>query len=148
MRRTLAAFVVILLAAMTSWASACDLACSLAPSHSACEVNGAAASAEHVRSSSETAMDAGMVMSGEMPLAAPGAALRVRATSCTHSPCDQILISALTKSAAQHPVTALALVALELPVASAGIVRAGWPVPKSEPPDLQPFDPLSVSLRI
>ena len=143
MRRCFAAALVVCLVAMTSWASACDLACSLPQFHSVCRLD--------LATSEMPAMDMsnmGMSEHSQMPDAESAGSVHLHANLCPHSPCNEISISAISKSATQHPVHALPLIAFERPTASVSVVQVSWITPKSEPPDLQPFDPLAVSLRI
>jgi hypothetical protein len=93
-------------------------------------------------------MDPSMAMPDDMRMSTAGSVLHFHANSCTHSSCNESSTSAIAKSAAQHPIHALILIAFARPIAAAGMLRVGWTTPNSGPPDLQPFDPLSVSLRI
>lgn len=145
MRRVFASAVVVCLMAMSSWASACDLACSLPRFHSGCQPGGSAVS--------EAASD--MDMSNmAMPLHSPApnaellGSVHLHANSCLNGPCKETSISAVSKSAAQHPVQERLFVSSERPTALISNVLVSWPTPKFEAPDLQPFDPLLVSLRI
>ena len=145
MRRRFAAAIVVCLAAMTSWASACDLACSLPQFHSVCKLD--------VPTTSEMPpdMDMSIMNMSRHSQAADAESVgpaHLQANSCTHSPCNEISISAVSKSAAQHPVHVLPLVASAQPINSASIALLRSSTTASKPPDLHPFDPLLVSLRI
>ena len=144
MRRSFAATVILCLIAMTSWASACDLSCSLERSHSVCKLD-AAATSSAVTASSDVEMDPNMVMP-EMP--SDTGLVHLHADSCTHSPCNQTSLLAISKSAIQHPVHALPTICFERPIGSATVAQASWTDPQRHPPELRPFDPLSVTLRI
>jgi hypothetical protein len=145
MRRRFAAAIVVCLVAMASWAPACDLACSLPHFHSVCKLG--------VPATSEMPPDmdmSDMNMSGHSQAAdaeSVGSA-HLHANYCTHSPCNEISISAISKSAAQHRVHVLPLVASGQPIISASIVLLRSSTTTSEPSDLHPFDPPLVSLRI
>lgn len=152
MCRTFAALLVILLLAMTSWASACDLSCSLAQFHSKCNLPGTTASVEPeaVPSSDMAKMD----MHNETSLnAQPGShngPVHLRVNSCTRSPCNETSVSAISaiSKLAQHSVPALQLIAFDRPPAPVITRQLSWPLSEREPPNSQPFDPLSVSLRL
>lgn len=154
MRRCFAAAVIILIAALTSWASACDLSCSLGQFHSGCKLGGTAPSGEHVESSpsSDMAMNPDMDMPGESSLTSLPQSetgwIHLHANSCTHSPCDETSVSATSKSAIEHPVLAVQLTAFELPSIAAISRQTTRFIPERESPGLPPFDPLSISLRI
>ncbi len=152
MRRALAAFLMTLLVAMTSWASACDLSCSLQHFHSLCKLPGTASSVEPEAVPSSDMDMANMDMHDESSLTAQpksdNGTLHLYANSCTHDPCNETSVSALSKSATERPVHALQLIAFERP----SVAAIGWQVtssvPKRESATLQPLDPLSVNLRI
>jgi hypothetical protein len=148
MRRSFAALLVILLLAMTSWASACDLSCSLERVHSICKLPGTAASVEGTVPSSDMA---NMDMPDESSVTSQPESdglVHQHINSCTHSPCNETSVSAISKSAAQHSVPALQLIVFERPTVAAITRQVTGASPEKEPPDLQPFDPLSVNLRI
>jgi hypothetical protein len=154
MRRYFAAAVIILLVMLTSWASACDLSCSLGQFHSVCELRGTAPSAEHIESSpaSDMAMNPNMDMPGEssltsLPQSETGL-IHLHANSCTHNPCNETSVSATSKSATEHPVPTLQLTAFELPSIAAMSWLTTQFMPGRASASLQPFDPLSVNLRI
>src|SRR5215472_6889582 len=92
MRRFLAALLVMPLLAMTSWASACDLSCSLEPFHSICRL-ATAPSGQQISVSSDMAMDPNMAMPDEtslMPqMGAGNGPAHAHALSCTHNPCNE-----------------------------------------------------------
>jgi hypothetical protein len=152
--RSFAAVLVFFLSAMTSWASACDLSCSLGQFHSVCELHGTAPSGEHVESSpsSGMAMNPNMDMPRESSMAAlpqsETGLIHLHANSCTHNPCNETSASATSKSATEHPLPALQLTAFELPSIAAMSWRTARFMPERASPRLQPFDPLSASLRI
>ena len=141
------------LLAMISSASACDLSCSLEQFHSICKLHVTDNSGRQLgsSSSSETAMDHDMDMSGGgSPTVQPeheNGTIHLHVNSCTHNPCNETSVSA-TNSALQHALATLQLVALEVPsvVSPNGLVI--WASPDRQAPTLQPFDPLSVSLRL
>lgn len=143
MRRCFAAALIVCFVAMTSWASACDLACSLPQFHSVCKLDGPAAS--EMPSMDMSTMD---MSQHSMPDAESLGSVHLHANSCTQSPCNEASISAVSKSASQHPVHTLPIIAFEHPTSSVSEMQVSWNTPESEPPDLQPFDPLAVSLRI
>ena len=158
-----------LLVAMTSWASACDLACSLGRTHSVCKFGGAATtSTAQVASGAlagraQHAMAMGQSMAGAMEGAMEGAMAMPDGTTlmeadtgrphlhssyCTHSPCNESSITAISNSATQHPVRALPVVAFVRPIVSTSFGHVSSIAATQQPRDLQPFDPLSVNLRI
>ena len=143
-RRVVAILLALPLLAMTSWASACDLSCSLQRFHSNCKLDGAdVRSAEPVTASSAMVMDPTMQMPGMSPSEDP---VHLHAT-CTHNPCNETSIWAISKSA-QHSVPALQAIALDTPsvaLLSSHSLRLSASL---GPPTLPPFDPLSVSLRL
>jgi hypothetical protein len=146
MRRGFAAVLVILLLAMTSWASACDLSCSLERVHSGCKLSGTSASSEPTASDMDMAnMD--MHDDGSVTAQPENGLVHLHANSCTHSPCNETSVSAISKSA-QHPVPALQLIAFERLSIAELSWQPSWPQHKVEPPSLQPFDPLAINLRI
>jgi hypothetical protein len=157
MRIAVASLLMTLLVAMTSWASACDLSCSLERSHSVCRLDGAAtASTGQVapralagRAQQEMAMDPTMVMSDEIS-ATQGdtGAPHLHSNSCAHSPCNETSISAISKSATQQPAQTLPFIAFVQAIASSSLMHVSSIAAKQDPPDLPPFDPLSISLRI
>ena len=143
-RRVLAILLALPLLAMTSWASACDLSCSLQRFHSTCKLDGAAMpSAEPVTASSNMVMDPNMQMPGMSPTEAP---VHLHAT-CTHNPCNETSISAISKSA-QHSVPTLQAIALDTPFVASLSYQSLRLWAAQGPPALPPFDPLSVSLRL
>lgn len=151
MSKSLAALLVVPLLAMSSWASACDLSCSLKRPHSICERDGAAMpSAEPVTWPSEMAMDPTMVMPDETSVSQvdTDAPIPLHADSCTHSPCNETSASALSKSPTPHPVHALLLIGFERPTVSAISLHVTRTTVEGGPPNTRPFDPLAVSLRI
>lgn len=156
MRRAIASLVMTLLVAMTSWASACDLSCSLGKSHSVCKLDGAATASTAPamsralagRARQEMAMDATMVMPDEMAVTQAGSSAPHLHSSCTHSPCNESSISATSQSATQHPVRAVPVIALVQPVVVSSFAHVSSIGATQEAPDIPPFDPLSVSLRI
>jgi hypothetical protein len=97
-------------------------------------------------------MDPNMAMADEtslMPqMGAGNGPAHLHAVSCTHNPCNETSVSAVSKSAAEHPVYALHSIPLERPSVAAINSRATWSVLERESPHFQPFDPLSVNLRI
>lgn len=150
MRRGFATAVVVLILTMTSWASACDLSCSLEQSHSICKLQGTAPSNERVGASlSEMAMDPNMVMPDEgQPSIQPeseNGSTHLHANSCTHNPCNETS-SAISKSA-QHPGPTLQLVAFERPSLAAIRWQITGTALEREPPNSRMFDPLFVNLR-
>ena len=150
MRRAFATTLVILLLAMSSWASACDISCSLERSHSICKLQGTAPSDQVGASLSEMAMDPNMVMPDEGPsiqAESETGSTHLHANSCTHNSCNETSVSAISKSA-QHPVPALDFVTFERPRVAAITSHITDTAPEREPPNPQPFDPLSVNLRI
>jgi hypothetical protein len=143
-RRVLAILLALPLLAMTSWASACDLSCSLQRFHSTCKLDGAVPSSEPVTASLNMVMDPTMQMPGMSPTEVP---VHLHAT-CTHNPCNETSISAISKSA-QHSVPALQAIALDTTsVASLSSSQSLQLSAAQGPPALPPFDPLSVSLRL
>ena len=94
-------------------------------------------------------MEGAMVMPGETAMTESDTGLpHLHGNSCTHSGCNESSISAISKSATQHPVQTLAFIAFVLPNVSLSFGHMSSIAPKHAPPDLPPFDPLSVSLRI
>jgi hypothetical protein len=143
MRRVLATLLALPLLAMTSWASACDLSCSLQSFHSTCKLDGAAMPSGDQATSPDMAMDPNMQMPDMPPTEAP---VHLHAT-CTHNPCNETSISALSKSA-QHSVAVLQAIALDAPSVATLSYQSPRLSAEQRPPALQPFDPLSVSLRL
>ena len=74
--------------------------------------------------------------------------VHLHANSCTHNPCNETSVSALSKSVTRHPVHVLQLIALERPTVAAITWQVTGTAPDREPPNLQPFDPLSVNIRL
>lgn len=149
MRRSFAAVLIILVLAMTSWASACDLSCSLRRFHSNCNLQGWADRAGAVPSL-VTAMDPKMDMANDAsPAAHPQAGLaHLHDNSCTHNACNETSVSAISKRAPEHRHHAMELVGFDRPTAATIRKESRWPAAEQESPNLQPFDPLSVNLRI
>lgn len=149
MRRVFAALLVTCLLAMTSWASACDLSCSLERSHSICKLSGASASSEPVTASDMDMANMDMHDDGSLTAQPENGLIHLHANSCTHNPCNETSVSAISKSATQHPVSAL-LQAIAFDVPS--VVAVSYHSPSfsatQTPLTLQPFDPLTVSLRL
>jgi hypothetical protein len=148
MRRFFAVLIAISILAMTSWASACDLSCSLERFHSVCTLPGTHSGDQVAVESSDIDMaNMDMEMPEDSVNAQPENGLvHLHANSCTHNPCNETSVSAISKSA-QHPVRALKLITFERPTVAA----ITWQVTATlerESPDLQPFDPLSVNLRL
>jgi hypothetical protein len=145
MHKGFAALLASSVVAMTSWASGCDLSCSLERIHSVCGLGWTAASEPMSPQMDMSSMD----MPEHSLTAQPesNGLAHLHANSCTHSPCNEISISATWKSAPQ-PAPALALTGFERPLVSAIPGQVRWNIPEQKPPDLQPFDPLAVSLRI
>jgi hypothetical protein len=151
MRKPFALVLAIPLLAMTSWASACDLSCSLERSHSDCKLDGAAVSRDQSQASADMAMDPSMDMSDAASLAASDSngLVHLHANTCTHNPCNETSASAISKSAAQHPLpTLLQATAFDAPFIVTLSHESPGASDKQKPPTLQPFDPLSVSLRL
>jgi hypothetical protein len=150
-RRSLAALVIVLLVAMTSWAAACDLSCSIGQFHSVCMLDGGAMpSGAQVRSSSDVTMDPNMAMPEGASVTQTNAENRLvslHANSCAHSPCNETSVSSISKSAITHPVRALPVIAFERLTVPA-IAAQGSRLALEREPNPPPFDPLSISLRI
>jgi hypothetical protein len=144
----------ILMVAMTSWASACDLSCSLQQFHSLCKLGTTAAGEQAGASpSSDMAMDANMDMSGESSLIAElgseNGPVHLHANSCTHNPCNETSVSATAKSGTERPqVHALQLFAFQTPPGAAIRSEVTPAAPERASPKLRLFDPLSITLRI
>jgi hypothetical protein len=73
--------------------------------------------------------------------------VHLHTNSCTHNPCNETSVSAISKLA-KHPVPALQSIAFERPTVAAITWQVTGIAPEREPPNPQPFDPLSVNLRI
>ena len=145
MRRGFAAALVVCLVAMSSWASACDLSCSVERFHSVCKLDQTAAFEPMASGMDMTRMDMPEHSASAHPESS--GSVHLHANSCTHSACNETSISATSKSAPQSaPV--LALTTSERLVTSAITAQVSWSTPEREAPDLQPFNSLSVSLRI
>jgi hypothetical protein len=148
MRRVFSALLMILLPAMTSWASACDLSCSLPQFHSSCHWQGPEERAEATHPS-EHVMDTKMEMGEESSAAAEAQNGFIYVhDACTHNSCNESSISAIAKQAPEHRAHGLQFVGLELPTVRLIRSQKLRIVNKEGPPNLQPFDPLSVNLRI
>jgi hypothetical protein len=146
-RRFFAAALMILLPAMTSWASACDLSCSLPQFHSICDMQGTEERAE-AGHTWEHVMDQ-MEMGDESSAAAQEQSGFIYLhDSCTHNSCNEPSLSAIAKRGAEHRAHGLQFVRLELPAVRLMRSQKLRVVNKEGPPNLQPFDPLSVILRI
>ena len=95
-------------------------------------------------------MDPNMVMSDEgltsIQAESENGSIHLHVNTCTHNPCNETSVSAISK-AAQHPLPALQSVAIERPVV-APITSHTDTTPERESPNSQPFDPLSVNLRL
>jgi hypothetical protein len=148
MRKAFAALLVTCLLAMTSWASACDLSCSLEQFHSACKL-ARTTSGKQVEAVSSDMDMANMNMADEVSMIAQpeNGLVHLHSNSCTHNPCNETSVSAISKSAL-HPVPALQSIAFERPTVAPITWQVTGIAPEREPPNPQPFDPLSVNLRI
>ena len=148
MRRVFSALLIILLPAMTSWASACDLSCSLPQFHSSCHVQDPEDRTEGAVSPKH-AMDPKMEMGDESPAAAePQNGFIYLHDSCTHNSCNEPSISAIAKRAPENRAHVLQFAPLEPPIARSIHSERPRFVTKEDPPNLRPYDPLSVNLRI
>src|SRR5579883_2466769 len=103
MRKPLAGLVVLLVSTMTSWVSACDLACFVQRFHSGCAVDQGMAAPSSASASSDAPM-ANM----SMPESSTAAQLQhdsnhFHDNSCAHNPCNEASVSAISK-AAPHAV--------------------------------------------
>ena len=67
--------------------------------------------------------------------------------SCTHNSCNETSLSATSHAATEHLGRALQAI-FEHPVVEPSSWQIAWLAPERQSPDLQPFDPLSVTLRI
>lgn len=147
-----------LLLAMSSWASACDLSCSLQQLHSSCQTQSAASSRERTAesASSNAGMGYDMAMppehSDHMTMAesdAKAAMVHLVATACTHRACDQGLSLASVRDGKDRTqlqsVQSVAVDTAHVPILSLGIRGIE---PQEGPPPLGPVNPLFVSLRI
>ena len=149
MRGSLAAFLIVLFAATTSWTSACDLSCSLRPFHSSCQVQGVAPSVNQqaASSSSDMAMDPNMAMPADH-MEAENSPVGLRDKSCDHSPCNETSVSAISKPDTHHPARDWQLILFASPSVVATALRVDRSIPEQGSPELQPFEPLSANLRI
>jgi hypothetical protein len=148
LRRAFSALLIILLPAMTSWASACDLSCSFPQFHSVCHPQDQEEPSE-ADLSAQQAMDAKMEMSDLISAGAPSQNGSIYLHDpCTHNSCNELSISAIAKRAPEHRAHGLQFAGLELP--AVGLIHSQKLriVNKESRPNLQPFDPLSVNLRI
>lgn len=149
MRKVFAPLLVACLLAMTSWASACELSCSLERFHSACKLPGTTSGEQVGAASSDMAMDPSMNMAdeGSVTVEPENGLIHLHADSCTHNPCNETSVAAVSK-AAQHPVPALQLIACDRQPVATISWQVSWPSPERESLTIQPFDPLSVNLRL
>ena len=67
---------------------------------------------------------------------------------CTHNSCNEPSMSAIAKRSPENRAHALQFMRFEPPAARLIRSQVLWFITEEEPPNLQPFDPLSVSLRI
>ena len=148
MRRVFSALLIILLPAMTSWAPACDLSCALPQFHAVCHLQdqepqtGTATSSVH-------AMDAKMGTGEESPAAAQAQnGFNYLHDSCTHNSCNEPSISAIAKRVPENRAHASQFTRLEPPAARLIRGQNLWLATEKDPPNLRPFDPLAVNLRI
>lgn len=148
-RGSLAALFIVLFAATTSWTSACDLSCSLRQFHSICQIQGAAPSINQqaASSSSDMAMDPNMAMPADHTDAENGP-VGLHDKSCDHSPCNETSVSAISKPDTHHPARDWQLIVSASPSVVATALQVDRSIPEQGSPKLQPFDPLSVNLRI
>ena len=97
-------------------------------------------------------MSPNMEMPGESSLSSlpesDAGLIHLHANSCTQNPCNETSVSATSKPAIEHPVPTLQLTAFELPSIAAMSWQTTRFMPERASPELQPFDPLSVNLRI
>lgn len=154
----LAASLSLFLLAVSSWAFACDLSCSLRQFHSNCETQGVASPGNQVAESdsSDMAMAHDMVMPGEngdhIGMTESGAKIPMvhvvtTTASCTHRSCGQGSSLASGKSGTdriQSPQS-VAIDAVHFPILSA---RIHGVEPQEGSPPLGSLNPLFSSLRI
>lgn len=74
--------------------------------------------------------------------------IHLRPDSCTHNSCNETSLSATSHPRTEHLGRALQAIAFEHPVVEPISWQIAWLAPERQSPDLQPFDPLSVTLRI
>ena len=149
MRGSLAALLIVVFAATTSWTSGCDLSCSLRQFHSICQIQGAAPSVNQQAASrsSDMAMDPNMAMPADQ-MGAENSPVGLHDKSCDHSPCNETSVSAISKPDTHHPARDWQLIVFASPSVVATALRVDRSMPEQGSPKLQPFDPLSVNLRI
>jgi len=144
----------VLLLAMSSWSSACDLSCSLASHHLGCEASQtaqtpqtaeAAASQMDMQDCPHAASVAPDLASGEQPAAAPS----LTTAPCLHEACRQAGVSTAAKrgaNRAQRSTAHWTAMAIAQPAVCSALFR---PVEREDPPpETPPLVPLSTNLRI
>lgn len=149
-RGLLATVLTISLLALSSWASACDLSCSLQSFHPACQ------SATAQTEDQETGvMSVGMDMSQESrtDLAEASSDSQVgmvllKDVSCTHEVCGQASISASavgTDHGQFKSTHGAAVSAIQL---SVNLLRPSYMKTEASPPNISAISPISINLRI
>jgi len=68
--------------------------------------------------------------------------------SCDHSPSNETSVSAISKPDTHHPARDWQLIVSASPSVVATALQVDRSIPEQGSPKLQPFDPLSVNLRI
>jgi hypothetical protein len=150
MRKGFATLLVLFLSTMTCWASACDLSCAFQRFHAACAADQGIAPQPSVAVASDPPMaNINMPGSSTSTQVQTGGSIHLHENSCTHSPCNETSVSAVSKSATHHFVRALHSLGFVVPAAAVVVqLPVNWRASELQPPKLSPVDPLSVSLRI
>ena len=144
-RRSLAVLITVFLLAMSSWASACDLSCSLAKFHSGCQTQGASSQEELT---AET-MPADMPMGQDMKTAQEhDYQVHLDTKLCMHEPCSLISTPASPPQADHSQLNSLHWIAISISSPVNLWIGFHWIRVGASPPKL-PATPLHVTtLRI
>lgn len=137
------------LLAMSSWASACDLSCSLQKLHSGCPTN---APAEEKPAG---IMPAGMSMGLENPkaitegdLAPQAAMILLMDVSCTHERCSRTSISASAVSTDHGEFQSARMPAVSVTPLLPRLLQGFSIRTEASPPKIAAISPVSIHLRI